>query len=961
MHGDFSCLICDNVTFPNKIELTRHMKSHRYTCDFCLRSFQHKTALRYHIKQHLKDLHGDDFKQKSQASHASPRVPSQVSPANLVQGETSALNRRFVRTRFDDAGTSDPPSFFEKKKNDVKEVLENNLNDGVKWFMAMQVLFKRETDNGEQWTDPVFRAGTLTLLGMHDFESQFEDSRDVILERISNFQREGSGWVFDRIVYLDINCARYDPLSGNAHMVLPEFIRNKRAVLNIQNEDQKCFLWCVLAAQHIPDLIEQGVTRNLERVNHYRPYEKELNMDGISLPVQVREISRFERQNPSYSVNVLSFQENKKTGICTFFPLYLSNQPDAETEVDLLLDSRETGSHYSLIRSMSRLLSHTTRHNGAVKYLQHFISEETWKTHKRLCEQHVPQAVKMPEEGKNFLQFDEYQKTYPVPFVIYADFETFISPVENPSENSNANTQILSEHIPCGFCYVVIGKNGLPVKEPVTYRGENVVEQFLACLLAEEDELKKLLARKLPLKMTEKEKLEFWQARECGICKKPFLRGQKKVRDHDHETGKFRQAAHNHCNLKFQKPMHIPVIFHNLRGYDSHLIFQKLGVIKEKKISCIANNMEKYISFTVGSLRFLDSLQFLNASLATLVANLAKEGAEKFKITRTSFPNPDELKLLLRKGVYPYEYVTDAAKFEEQQLPSKEKFYSSLTGEHISQEDYDHAKNVWSSFKIKTLGEYHDLYLKSDVLLLSDIFQSFRQLCREFYGLDPCHFYTSPGLSFQACLKMTGVRLELFTDIDTHLFIEAGIRGGVSVISHRLSVANNKYMGEKYRPEKPSKYIMYWDANNLYGKSMSMYLPEGGFRFLSQAEIDSFDLESKDLEGPLGWILEVDLEYPKNLHDLHNDYPLAPEKIQITSDMLSPYSTELLQTLNCGMGKVPKLVPNLMGKSNYVVHFCNLRYYLELGMKLNRIHRILEFRQSPWLKKYIDFNSQKRK
>ena len=314
---------------------------------------------------------------------------------------------------------------------------------------------------------------------------------------------------------------------------------------------------------------------------------------------------------------------------------------------------------------------------------------------------------------------------------------------------------------------------------------------------------------------------------------------------------------------------------------------------------------------------------------------------------------------MARKGVYPYDYMDSFDKFDEK-LPAKEEFYSILNNEHISDEDYKHAKNVWNTFSLKNMGEYHDLYLKSDILLLADVFENFRKTCLEYYKLNPCHYFSSPGLSWDAMLKMTKIKLELMTDIDMFQFIEKGLRGGISYIANRYGEANNKYMKE-YNEKAPSKYIMYLDANNLYGWAMSQYLPTGGFRWMTQKQIDKINLAKYKEDSEKGLILIVDLDYPKKLHDLHNDYPLAPEKVRVTEDMLSNYSKKIAKKYKIHAGLVSKLIPTLCKKEKYVLHYRNLQLYLNLGLKLTNIHRVLEFDQSPWLKQYIDFNTEKRK
>ena len=271
-------------------------------------------------------------------------------------------------------------------------------------------------------------------------------------------------------------------------------------------------------------------------------------------------------------------------------------------------------------------------------------------------------------------------------------------------------------------------------------------------------------------------------------------------------------------------------------------------------------------------------------------------------------------------------------KLKETALPPKEAFYSRLNDGGISDEDYAHAQNVWKTFKMKSFKDYHELYNKVDVLLLADVFEHFRNICLANYKLDPAHYYTAPGLAWDVALKFTEVSLELLSDVDTLLMIEKGIRGGVSMISNRYAKANNKYMGDKFNSNESSTYIQYLDANNLYGWAMSKPLPTHGFKWMKDSELNIWE------KTPC--ILEVDLEYPKELHDLHNDYPLAPEGVKIN--------------------KTEKLTPNLWDKKNCVIHYENLKQYLKLGLKISNIHRGIKFKESQWLKKYIDLNTDLR-
>ena len=368
-------------------------------------------------------------------------------------------------------------------------------------------------------------------------------------------------------------------------------------------------------------------------------------------------------------------------------------------------------------------------------------------------------------------------------------------------------------------------------------------------------------------------------------------------------------------------------------------------------LSCIPNNREKYISFSWRQLEFKDSAQFLLASLDKLVKSNKKE---TFKHTLKGQTN-EEFELLIRKGVYPYEYMDSWERFDETKLPPIENFYSSLSASSISPEDYNHAIKVWKTFKCKTLGDYHDLYLKTDVNLLTDVFENFRNICLQQYKLDPANYYTSPGLSWDALLKKTNVNLELLTDYDMHLLVERGLRGGISMVSNRYAKANNPLL-EDFDPNKKSSYIMYLDANNLYGWAMVQHLPTSGFKW-SSASIE--DILNHPINDKVGYICEVDLEYPDGLHQMHNDYPLAPEKLEVQKEWLSKYQQDLNPTKSSL--KVKKLVPNLMPKQKYVVHYRNLQLYISLGMKITKLHRTLEFNQEPWMAPYIMMNTELRK
>ncbi|KAL7307441.1 hypothetical protein TKK_0000620 [Trichogramma kaykai] len=935
----------------------------------------------------------------------------------------------------------------------------------IKTYCSLVIEFKmiKAKPQDVEYTTVFFNSSSLPLLHeSEDIDEWFNDNViEVIEKRIDEFTQNGSGWTLNRIIAFTSTIMEYDPTKssqGTAYIPLPETIYNKKACVNIQNYDDRCFQYSILARMNYKK-------DNAWDPKHYDGDFHKLNMEGLEKgPMSIKDIKKFEKLNPTISVNV--YMLKKRRGIFYIYPARLTNEEKVyhtnllllekdykdecddyedptnceynasaadeayrnnvtaarQTEEQQQAEVKKRGSynpppaapnakqHYVLIRCMSRLCkSQVTGARNMIhicnRCLTYFMKKEALDKHRENCKNFNDCCgVRLPIAG-SVLEFKDYRCQLKMPFVIYADFETILSPAADDSGLERIthyhNAFSIGYYVKCSFddsksFYKSYRQTNENEMTPATW--------FVKELATIAQDLEKIIKDIKPMELTKDDWKAYWKADRCHICNGLFGRSKdkKRVRDHCHLSGKFRGAAHNKCNLNYRDSRQIPVFFHNLSNYDAHIFIQELDAQIPGTIRVLAQSKEKYISFTkyitnsIISFRFLDSLKFLLSSLQKVAETLgAKPIVNKVFAAEDGF-DASQINLLCKKGVFPYEYVNCHEKLEETELPPIEAFYSCLTGDVITEKEYKRATDVWNTFQIQTLGQYSDLYLKTDVLLLADVFENFRDSCMQHYGLDSAHYYTTPGFTWSAMLKHTKVKLDLISDVDMAIFIEKAIRGGLCQISNRFGKANNRYMGADYNKDERDSYLMYFDVNNLYGHAMSQALPTGNFEWMtevidadtiSEDEIAASEEEeefhkygcrrkkkltkkgsksgekekktiilsienatTEDLKPYIeekdpntGYILEVDLEYPKKLHDKHKDLPFCPEH-RVPEG-----------------GKIKKLMATLYDKKNHVIHYRALKQAVDGGLVVKKIHRILKFKQSEWLKSYIDLNTKRRK
>ena len=829
--------------------------------------------------------------------------------------------------------------FLKNVNEKTVEILRKHFGFKVRMVLVCRMFSADLAEGTTIENDAFFSSPVEEVFEGTDLERLTKKMNEWMLENMRNFQKGKSNWQFLRVEKLEIHL---DEMVVGKYIPLPDWLESKKALTNMKNvDDEKCFVWCLGRWKNPVDKNPQRITPLLKKQC------EEFNLEGISFPISWRGIDRFERQN-GISVNVLGLEGKE---IVTL----RKTREKKENHVILFKLKQGENEHFALVNNLNRLWFGQDSKNKNQRQvcegcLNSFNSKETLEVHQEFCADDGIKAV-LPLK-RSIVKFRKVQCCTVVPFAIYADFESIL---EKTSKLVGEKTTQIQHHIPCSFCFLPVSRVGEEFS-PVFFRGkkgDDVGKIFLEMLV---EEVKWILTeiREPLLKKNKKrilwgkgEKEAFEKTDICWFCGEKIEEG--KVADHCHLTGRFRGAAHELCNLQAKVPEFTPVFMHNLDGYDSHLFIKNMGN-EFGEISAIPNNEEKYISFSLKivwgefvdkegkkhklhhEIRFLDSLKFMNYPLADLVGNLGKDDLHCLK---RFFP--EDADLLSRKGVYPYEFMDSFEKFDWN-LPEKDSFFSELNGQ-ISNEDFSHAKEVWEKFEMKNMGEYHDLYLQTDVFLLADVVENFRTVLLKNYLLDPAWFLTAPSFFWCAMLKMTGVKLELICEGEVEMcrFFERQIRGGVSTVFHRLSWANNKFMKD-FDPEKKSKFIVYLDANSLYPTAMMQPLPVGEFEWLGEEKLKNWE-KIVDSEG-WGCVLEVDLEYPEELHDFHNDFPLAPELVEV--------------------GGIEKLIPNLKDKEKMVLDGRNLKLYLSLGMKLKKIWRGIGFREKAFMKPFIEWNTKLR-
>jgi hypothetical protein len=830
-------------------------------------------------------------------------LKNSVSEFKFVLKDVCLNVRKFVETM-------DQSYFNEFYKSDYKVQL------------VINVTFKKEVEDKTVTKDWI-----VSTKGIVANDINIYLCADDLDKKVENYSQLGSSWTIQKINYISflfVKFNNFSRLTGNSFIPTPTKLSKKKCLVNVQNNDNCCFLYSILAI-----LLYENFLDNRHRQTQYMSYLSMLNYKHEEMPMKVHNISRFERKN-NLKINVIKYlgfssindSDDEVIDNPHFRIIYKSLQ-DSGSCVNLLLIEDDSKFHYVAITNLNKLInSHgvsRTQNFWCECCLRGFRLQKTFEKHLSLCNNmtYNKTIYTMPE--KTTLTFEDFSKTISPKYIIYADFESLL---EKPDiENSKGIIQV---HKPSAAALLVISPDGA-----LTYKyfyGNDCILEFLLFIKDISKSAKQWYnknANKSMLPLTSTECKTFENSTICYLCRKLI---ECKVADHCHFTGLFLGAACSKCNLsrRIRYPF-LPIVFHNLRGYDVHHILKyAMSNFNCGDINCIPQSSEKLLSLSVYIqdgliLRFIDSLMFLNGSLDNLSNLLVKK-----PLTNTlSLPSY----LNNCKGIFPYSFTNSFDKLETTlSLPTIDVF------EKATPEQYKNAQKVWQDMNCKNLKDYLLLYLKIDVYLLADVFETFRVTAITEDELDPANFYTIPGLSFQSALKnmaQNGYTLDLLRDSSMYEFFESGVRGGMTFVNkhHVVCDANTE--------------LLYIDANNLYGWALSQKLPMAEFEWIYE-NLNSIVCNLPDGNSDIGYVLEVDMCIPNHLHNKFCDLPPAPRQ------ELPPKSS------------VKKLLLTLHPKTNYVIHYLLLKYYIELGVIVTHVHRAVRFKQDFVFKDYIELNTKKR-
>ena len=908
--------------------------------------------------------------------------------------------------------------YYNLKVNQTK----NDPNDeNIIYFIDQDEIFKPKFEN---WYDIQFSSN---LFYVNDEKKIFNKSFEKLIN-LKTFQGENSsgGSIFYvGISDIKIYLFKTKTVVNSGYIKLPEKIAKKQVCINIENKDNYCFIYCYLFHLYGKEFVKKDPQRPskykfkisdnkeqiiIEQVGTKTSDFTPINIKGINLTegITEKDIRVFEKLN-NISVNLFYVEEENNSVKYSPLPslsFYKDKMNLLILSDDKLTNKNVINNHCVYIKNLNGLFFNKETHNTTFVCefcLNGYSTEESknkcFKFHVDNDEEPCQEIY--PKEGKNIVQWSskDVKKCLKNPYFIACDFEAFTTKkcVNNCSKfkpcvyclnggNITKDLKVIEQHIPASYGLYLIDVYNPKNSIKIISQPEQDLLKFQLNFVEDLQRLKKIVklnvvGKNIKLEITEDLTKIRNETNNCYLCNSDLKNTIKHI-DHDHLDGSFRGIACQECNTNLSfKGWKLPVIVHNLKSYDSHFIVKALANYKSNVLkNDVKNNhdfeiipltAEKYLSISFDEFKFIDSYQFLSSSLETLGKNLTHEQKFFTKSYYDSLNISNEITFddFCNKGFFPYSWFDDFSKFNEVTFPNIKDFKNLLNDSNINEKDYKYANKVYGLL-CKNFKDYHDVYLTLDITILADVWLDFQQFSLKTYKLDPNNFVSLPNMSDSASKKLTGVKLELLTDkqIDIYKMFEKGIRGGICMTFNRQLEVKNTLIGN-HDDENTNEFALYMDANNLYGKAMSMPLPTGDFKMINNEEeinknfdnivkmITDYDIENNNK----GYAFNVDLHIPADKHEYLNGLCPAPELKEPTAEIISDFNKKAYEATHKGKFKSSKkLILDLCDKKDYICHVDNLRYYLKLGCVITKINYYVEFTQSKWLERYIMYNTELR-
>ena len=789
-------------------------------------------------------------------------------------------------------------------------------------------------------------------------------------ESVETTQINPSGFVDMGIEYERLNIVKIRNVFASSYIPLPDRIIHTKSCINIKNNDEKCFLYCHLLHERYRKngfkKIQGAERLHGEKAFNYNNEMIHLNYENIHFPIPYNTfyiIKKIEEQN-QIRINVFEYKENKKNDIV---PIYHSKKEFENCMNLLVINDKKKKYHYVYIKNINGLLRSNLQHDGTKfceNCFKNFSTKRAFDSINHKCNYKydssvLPSHMAIVDNKLVKCPIDMYVKEFNkkhtifLPFVMYCDFESILKKTEDEKDEKHPDKR---QHELSSYCYNLVCRERPIFNRFKLYRGngeESVIDHFLNEVKTNVLEHIKQCKKKfyaLPV-LTDEQLKRHKKIKKCEFCNVKFNTEIKKVQHHNHLSGDFIATICQSCNSKIRVDSTLYIVFHYLRGYDIHYIITKINdYFKDSNINLLGHNSSSI--FHVGiqnNIKIIDSHEYIKGSLKSLSENL------KYKdiIHTRELVNKYGREYLI-KDIFPFRYVDSFSKYNENTFPDIEYF------DNINKDTYNKYRKFYYSM-FNTLGEYSDYYLSKDVKLLSDIMESYRGLFMDKYGTEIFSHYSINSLTWEVMKKWCPVQIKILDNYKIYSAFESMVRGGLcDIASMRYACANNKYM-KHYDPTTESSYIMHFDINSMYGHVMRSYpLPYDEFSYLTNEEIQQFNIWDYDINSEYGYILNIDIsEIDIKYHDFYNDLPLFPVKNKILKKNLSDYQKQILKDKS--FISTEKLICDLYKKENYTLHYLTLQFYLKMpGFKIKDINYIIKFKQAKFMKDYIEYNHKNR-